>query len=282
VEKLRARQDCGAVDVIYFNARPAATLSYTGLPSRGAKTRCLDAALKGILAFEPSVILIACNTLSVLYPDTETARAAQARVVDIVKFGVEMIFEKMVPDSNSRVLILGTPTTIDSDVHRQALIRLGIDGSRMAAQPCAWLPGEIEQAPEGGAVKNLIAGYLAEARQRFEPPAAGRLFAALCCTHFEYSLKIFQKELQRVFQREVAVLNPNARMSAGCFPGLITAARSGAGSAIRIRVFSRVRFEPNRIDAISGMLERKSPLTAAALRNYQHRPDLFDLPGNIA
>ena len=44
-----------------------------------------------------------------------------------------------------------------------------------------------------------------------------------------------------------------------------------------VKVVSRVELPPSKIDAIAAQVERVSPQTARALRDYEHIPDLFDV-----
>jgi len=220
------------------------------------------------------MILIACNTLSVLYHRTPFARRASVSALDIIGFGVETIQAWLETNPDGRALVLGTPTTIEADTHRAALRALGFAPDRLAAQPCDRLAGVIEKGPMAAAARELIERYIAEAAARIGDRQAP-LAAALCCTHYGYSRPLFEAELRRRFTGPIAVLDPNRAMSESALRRL----SPGSGApALSLDVVSRHAFDPERVAAIACAIEDRSPATAAALRNYRRRPDLFEDP----
>jgi hypothetical protein len=44
-----------------------------------------------------------------------------------------------------------------------------------------------------------------------------------------------------------------------------------------VKVVSRVHLPPSKVEAIAAQVERVSPQTARALRDYERIPDLFDV-----
>ncbi len=263
------------LNIIYFNAWPDVDCTYDGLPSAAEKARVFDGALRGMMRFNPDRILIACNTLSVVYPETEFSRHATVDVVDIVDFGVGMLVAALRAHPGSRAVIFGTPTTIASDAHRTALLKRGIGHSRIVAQTCYGLPGKIERNPRGADVRAAVAEAVRAVGRQVEIASALPLFAALCCTHFEYSQPLFESCLKQTFKRPVVMLNPNLAMSEGCLPP-----QGAGGSAMRARidVVSRIPLEQAKITAVGDMLAATSPLVARALAGYRHDKKLFDLP----
>lgn len=270
VEKRNFRK----VEMVYFNAWPSRDCTYNSLPSLAAKARIFDAALQGMIKFNPDMILIACNTLSTLYPATSFSLNSAVKVVDIIDFGVKMIYDKLLACENSKVLILGTPTTIDSEAHRAALLKLGIDSSRIVAQSCPALAGEIEKNPQSSEVETLIAKYVKSARAQMKITSDTQLFAALCCTHYGYSQEVFQSRLDQLFEQRVIILNPNIKMSEECLP---ESSRSYPATAINLKIVSRIQLDQSKITAISGILVKTSPLVADALNHYHYDEELFRL-----
>jgi glutamate racemase len=195
-------------------------------------------------------------------------------VVDIIDFGVKMIYDKLLACENSKVLILGTPTTIDSEAHRAALLKLGIDSSRIVAQSCPALAGEIEKNPQSSEVETLIAKYVKSARAQMKITSDTQLFAALCCTHYGYSQEVFQSRLDQLFEQRVIILNPNIKMSEECLP---ESSRSYPAAAINLKIVSRIQLDQSKITAISGILVKTSPLVADALNHYHYDEELFRL-----
>ena len=272
VRGLQAQGGHRSVSLTYFNAWPEQDRGYNLLPGMAERIRVFDRALSAMLRFGPDRILIACNTLSALYPDTPFSRRAPVPVTDIIGFGVDLMHAYLSARAESRVILLGTPTTIEAGTHRARLAERGIDPGRIVCQPCDRLAGEIEKAPEGAAVRAMIEDYVGQAAgnvaDRRLPVAA-----ALCCTHYGYSRRLFEEALRARFECPVEILDPNRAMSEGVLAEI--PARGGEEVRIDLQVVSRIAWSGEKIGAIARLLEAASPLTADALRRYRHDPDLF-------
>lgn len=272
VRGLQERRSCRSAAVTYFNAWPEQDRGYNLLPGMAERVRVFDRALSAMLRFGPDRILIACNTLSALYPDTPFSRKAPVPVTDIIGFGIEQMLAYLTDRADSRVILLGTPTTIEAGTHRARLVERGIDAVRIVCQPCDRLAGEIEKAPEGATVRAMIEDYVGRAAEQVADrrlPVA----AALCCTHYGYSRRLFEAALQSRFEGPVAILDPNRAMSEGLLADLPS--RGGGDAQIDLQVVSRIVWSEEKIGAIARLLEAVSPLTASALRTYRHDPELF-------
>ena len=272
VRGLQERRSCRSVAVTYFNAWPEQDRGYNLLPGMAERVRVFDRALAAMLRFQPDRILIACNTLSALYPDTPFSRKAPVPVTDIIGFGVEQMLAHLGARADSRVIILGTPTTIEAGTHRSRLIERGIDPKRIVCQPCDRLAGEIEKAPQGATVRAMIDDYVGQAAEKF-PDRRLPVAAALCCTHYGYSRSLFEAALQARFEGPIAILDPNRAMSEALLADLPP--RGGGDVQIDLQVVSRIVWSEEKIGAIARLLEEVSPLTADALKKYRHDPELF-------
>ena len=73
--RLRSTAGDGPVRLVYVNAWPDAGHGYNDLPDMTARAAVFDRALAAMTAFRPDLILIACNTLSVVYEATAFRRA---------------------------------------------------------------------------------------------------------------------------------------------------------------------------------------------------------------
>ena len=272
VRGLQERRSHRSAALTYFNAWPEQDRGYNRLPGMAERIRVFDRALAAMLRFGPDRILIACNTLSALYPDTPFSRKAPVPVTDIIGFGVEQIHAFLNAGADRRVIILGTPTTIEAGTHRSRLIERGIDAGRIVCQPCDRLAGEIEKAPEGATVRAMIEEYVGQAAgkisDRHRPVAA-----ALCCTHYGYSRRLFEEALGARFEGPITILDPNRAMSEAVLEEL--APRGRGETRIDLQVVSRIAWSHEKIAAIAGLLEASSPPAAAALRRYRHDPGLF-------
>ena len=210
VSGLQAKRCCRSAAVTYFNAWPEQDRGYNLLPGMAERVRVFDRALSAMLRFGPDRILIACNTLSALYPDTPFSRKAPVPVRDIIGFGVEQMFAHLGARADSRVIILGTPTTIEAGTHRARLVERGIDAGRIVCQPCDRLAGEIEKAPEGATVRAMIEDCVGQAAGHF-PDRRLPVAAALCCTHYGYSRGLFEAALQSRFEAPSRSSTPTGR-----------------------------------------------------------------------
>ena len=174
-------------------------------------------------------------------------------------------------------MIFGTPTTADQATHKKALVDQGIDPSRVVNQGCINLAGKIERDPFGPEVAASIEANAKAAAQKLGP-CRGRVFAALCCTHFGYCRDQFQSALHNHTRAQVEILNPNQAMT-----DQILARQTGGpagtppkgGPELALSVYSRVLWEPERISAYEKLLTPVSPKTVAALKAYTLDRNLF-------
>ena len=118
------------VRLTYVNAWPFEDRGYNDLPDETARVQVFDAALARMAQMQPGRILIACNTLSILYPGTTFSRRPTVPVHGIVDAGVDLFVARLAGDPASSIVLLGTRTTIESGVHQE---RLAAAGHRFAA-----------------------------------------------------------------------------------------------------------------------------------------------------
>ena len=260
------------LNLVYFNAWPEQNRGYNRLGDMDERVRVFDRALEGMKRFEPDIIMIACNTLSVLYDQTGFSRRETIPVVDIVRFGVDMVHQALVRRPEAAAVLLGTVTTIASGVHRSRLIDKGIAPERLVEQPCDQLATHIERGPGSQPVALLVDQFMSEAAQKLPAPAAD-LFAALFCTHFGYCRDLISARLQHHSGRGVTVLDPNRAMADFLFE--TAGARRYARTQVTLQVVSRIVWERAKIDAISEVIAAQSPQTARALIDYEQNPSLF-------
>jgi glutamate racemase len=264
-----------AVDFVFFNALFSKEGGYNSLKTREEKIRVWDSALESLRDhFRPDILLIGCNTLSVLYPDTRFSRQTDGLpVFGIVDSGVELIAQGLKDHPEASVLIFGTPTTISERTYPNELERRGFDAARIRSQSCPELENFIENNPQGEETGMLISGEVSEAVEKLPSPPPP-LLISLNCTHYGYSLPFWEKAFEEAGIRPLAFLNPNSRMTDVLFNRETTGRFEKTD--IRIRVVSMVEISGPKIDSLAPWLERLSPETADALRRYEHKPDLFE------
>ncbi len=271
--------DAAPVRVTYFNAWPEQASGYNDLADIASRARVFDLALRSMAALGPGLIVIACNTLSIVYEHTAFRRTPPVPVVGIVNAGIEMFHEALAADSATSIVLFGTRTTIESGVHRAGLLDRGIDTRRVAAIACHGLAKTIETEPDGA----LIAGHIercttaaADAR-----PVGERIWLGVCCTHYTYVKDDMRAALERRCGRSVQALDPGRRMVADVMHALGAGARPvaplerGVAPAVTVKVVSKVEMTDDKRRSMARRVEAISPETAAALLSYTRVANLF-------
>jgi glutamate racemase len=260
------------VTLIYFNAWPEQNRGYNRLRNTTERIQVFDTALEGMMRFKPDFIMIACNTLSILYPQTRFSKSIQIPVVDIVGFGVDMITKALSSSTKNQTVILGTVTTIESQVHHDHLVQNGIQPQQIISQPCDQLATEIESGPTSAIVSKMVATYMQQAALKIDLETV-HIYTALCCTHFGYCKTLIQDSLTGLTHKPVTILNPNRQMAAYLLnSGPLT---PFSDTTIDIQVVSKIIWEDRKIESISSLIASFSDETAQALKNYTQRSDLF-------
>ncbi len=176
--------------IVFFNSLFHNRSGYNSLKSEEEKVRIFNLALETMkLKYNPDLLLIACNTLSVLYDKTAFAKKASFPVIGIVETGVDLIAKEFDENPESTVIIFATKTTIGSNSHKNMLVEKGYKAKQIIGQPCRRLAGRIERGPASEETIGLIIKYVNEALKKIEPEAS--IFASLNCTHFGYSMEQF-------------------------------------------------------------------------------------------
>jgi len=273
VRKTKETRVFERVDFVFFNALFSNEGGYNSLKARLEKILVFDSALGSLQKnFRPDIILIGCNTLSVLYKDTQFSKRTKIPVVGIVGSGVELIARGLKDHPEASVIIFGTPTTISEGTYPRELEKQGFAAERIHTQSCPELEIYIEADHRGEETEMLISGFVSEALQKISPPPP--LLISLNCTHYGYALPLWEKAFAEAGVAPLAIFNPNFRMTD------ILANREYAGrhnkTDVSIKVVSMVEISRQEIDSLALWLERMSPETAEALRRYEFRPALFE------
>jgi glutamate racemase len=263
------------VDFLFFNALFSSEGGYNSLADREQKIAIFESALESLQGkFRPDLVLIACNTLSVLLADTPFARRARIPVVGIIDAGVKITAEAMRAQPGSAVIIFATPTTISEGTHVREIMKAGVAPGRIITQACPELESYIEKDCASEETGMLISAFVDEALRKL-PASRPPVFASLNCSHYGYSLPLWESAFAEAGVRPLAILNPNFRMT----DFLFTPGRAGRYSktAVTARVVSMVEISPAKIDSLGRWIFRISPETARALAAYELTPDLIGL-----
>lgn len=259
------------VDMVFVNALFDSDLGYNALDSRQAKIDTFDRVLRAVeRKFSPDIIIIGCNTLSVLYNETGFAQETDIPVEGIVDPGVGLIYDHLSGDENAAVIITGTETTISEDSHRKALLEKGISDERIITQACPELQSYIERDPDGEDTEMLIGYYVSEAIEQL-PGEAGPVYLSLNCSHYGYSEKLWRKAFTHEGVGLEKILNPNyvigdVLLQDGC-------GQKHGNTEIVYSVYSKVDLR-NR-DSMVRVFRDRSQGIAEALSNYILDEDLF-------
>ncbi len=179
-------------DIYYVNASYSHELGYNYLKNRAEQIKMFDRVLHGIEQYcSPDLILVACNTLSILIEHTAFAKKQITPIEGIIDAGVSLITQQ-VPD-DGHISIFGTRLTISSGVYKNRLLALGRDLKNITDIECHGLPMAISCNDD---VTAKIARFC-----QLSPPDA---YFLLACTHFGVKSAAFNSS---------RILNPNVTMA---------------------------------------------------------------------
>ncbi len=260
------------VNIIFFNALPDLNRTYNEIKNEQDKIIIFENALESMInKFKPDLILIACNTLSVLYPKTKYFHQTNIPIIEIVNIGVDEIYKQMNMFDSSHVLICGTETTINSKVHKNLLIQKGIDSSRILNVALKYLESEIQIDPKSETVEGLIELYLSDALENHSL-SQKKLFVALCCTHYGYSEEFFRYNLKKLVP-DSDIINPNSLMSEILLNRKYENRYTNTDT--NVKIYSRVLISEQECESIANAINEISSKTADALINYIYDENLF-------
>jgi glutamate racemase len=255
------------VRLTFANAAPANDYGYNAMPSREAKLETFDRFLREVTErYGPDRIYVACNTLSVLLPDTPYVRSAAIPVKGIIETGMEMMLRELAPSAPARrvALIFGTQTTIDAGTYARLLEARGVDAARIVSQACPGLADTISEDREGTKAAGEIRHWVAEALSKM-PDKTAPIVACLACTHYGYRKDAFAAALPGAI-----VINPNESAVDDLFD------RSGGPQReAEVRFVTRYALPETTVETLARLLGDISPRTVEAMQHFEHIPELF-------
>lgn len=260
--------------IVFFNSLFHNRSGYNSLKSEEEKARIFNIALKAMKKkYHPDLLLIACNTLSVLYDNTPFSNKANFPVIGIVATGVDLIAKQLDQNPDATALIFATKTTIGSNAHKNLLVSRGYPERQIVGQACHKLAGSIERGYDSEETIGYIKQYVTEALEKIYNPDA-KIFASLNCTHYGYSMQQFKDVFAAVGYPEIEIIDPNPQMADFLFkPPYI---HRYAKTNVTVEVVSKTKISEQEIKSLAKLLQQVSPATATAYENYQYNPDLFD------
>ena len=262
------------VRLTFANAAPANDYGYNSMPSREVKLQTFDRFLRNVAQrYSPDLIYVACNTLSVLLPDTPYFHEAVIPVKGIVETGAELLLRELEADPQTVAMIFGTQTTIDAGAYPRLLDQQGVEASRIVSQACPGLADTISEDREGVRTKREIDRWVTAAIEKM-PDRNKPVAACLACTHYGYRKNLFADAFADAAIR-ARVINPNERAVDDLF-----GTRSGEGGPanhrdVDVEFVTRYAIPAATVEALTWFLSDISPRTVAAMKNFVHLPDLF-------
>ena len=258
------------VQLTFANAAPANDYGYNAMPTREEKVATFDRFLRNVTErFAPDSIYVACNTLSVLLPDTPYFANAPIRVHGMVETAAALLLRELEDRPSSVAMIFATQTTTDAATYPRMLIERGIDPTCIVSQACPGLADTISEDREGtktaAEIRHWVRTAIGKMHNRRAP-----VVTALACTHYGYRKDVFAA----AFGEEgiqATVINPNERAVDDLF-GLVPADRS---RDVSVRFVTRYAIPDATVEALTYFLEPISPPTVAAMQRFEHLPDLF-------
>jgi len=279
-ERLKLLSFQKPIELIFSNALPETGRGYNRIPDTSKRIDIFNNALFGIEKyFHPELISIACNTLSVLAQQTTFFKNYNQKIIDIVETGVKSFFSNFIIEPNIYVIVFGTETTIESDVHRQRLLRRGFSENQIVTQVCPRLATEIELDYQSNKTKNIIDKSVYKVLKCLTNKKA-KLYIYFACTHYGYVSEYFLKSFHNSRFSECRIINPNQSM-VDYIVHYINEKKINSGllpdKYPGIEMYSRCMILPEEIHSISKLIGPISKDTALALQKYKLKNDLFEI-----
>ncbi len=259
--------------VVFFSALFKEKSGYNSLKHDSDKARLFQTVLETMeKKYHPDLLLIGCNTLSVVYEQTPFSRSPAFPVVGILETGADLIASKSDLNPEATAIIFATRTTIESAAHLKLLQARGYKPEKIIGQACHKLAGAIDRGPASEESLTLIRGFVGEALARLPEPK-GELFASLNCTDYGYSFEQFRQAFAERGYPDIEIIDPNSRMADFLF--VQPHVHRFEETRVSVEVISKTVITAEMIGSIGPLLETISPQTAESLRQYRHDPDLF-------
>ena len=260
--------------IVFFNSLFHNRSGYNSLKSEHEKIRIFNRALKAMAKkYNPDLLLIACNTLSVLYKKTPFYQKAKFPIIGIVETGVDLIAKQFDQTPDATALVFATKTTIGSNAHKNLLVNRGYPAEQIVGQACHRLAGSIERGYDSEETIGYIKQYVTEAIEKLNNQDLS-IFASLNCTHYGYSIQQFKNVFTELGYPGIEIIDPNPLMADFLFkPPYINRFPQ---TNVTVEVVSKTTISKEEIESLAKLLRQISPATATAFKNYQYNPDLFD------
>ena len=259
-ERSREKDEC---EIIYFNAFPDHKTGFNDLSSAGQE-KMLKNVLKGMEKFSPEKCLIACNTVSIILERLLKYYTPSFPVQGIVDTALDAMKDFLLEKApSSHILILGTASTVKSQVYSSRLAEMGIDEGRIHSLACPGVAKALESGPATEKVRDLIFSFADTAPAM---PSGTKCALAFCCTHFAYAEEIWKEAFEKKWGYVPEIIDPNRFM-----------AEKAVGKGVSFRFLSRIPLFAGAKENMPSVFEKNAPLIAEELKKVQEDPSLFSI-----
>jgi glutamate racemase len=274
VERSKIWKSFQKIDFVFFNALFSNLGGYNTLKSYEEKVAVFNSVLNSIeVKYNPDLILIGCNTLSAIYDDTHFAAQTKIPVRGIIDAGVDVASDALKAHPESKIILFATQTTVSQNTHKNRLAKMGFLPERIVYQACPELARYIEESHNGEETEMLILAYVDEALKKLNGHNVTFL-VSLNCTHYGYSLDLWNSAFHDLGVKPLAVLNPNSKMNDFLFR--LQYRDRYKNTDITVRAVSMVEIKKNKIESLGSFLRPLSRQTAEAFQKYEWKKDLFE------
>lgn len=258
------------IELIYLNAAIEDDYSYNSMPDRQTKLRAFDRFLKSVHEkFQPDLLFIACNTLSVLYQDSYFDHHRHRPIEGIVLSGIREMLAAFAHEDELVFIVFATPTTIEEGVYGNALREHGVPARQVVEQACPGLPDAISNDGSGLLARELLGKFVPAALEQFDNTPKNVL-AFLGCTHYGYQAAQFEHALQ-AFVPRARILNPNK----GAVDTILSRLKTEPGHGrLKVEFVTRYAIPDVAISSLSIYIGEQAPATLSALKNFTLLPGL--------
>jgi glutamate racemase len=258
------------IELLYLNAAIEDDYSYNSMPDRQTKLEAFDCFLNSVCEkYQPDLLFIACNTLSVLFQDPWFDHYRHIPIKGIVDTGAREMLAAFELENDLTIIVFATPTTIEEGVYGDRLRENGVPQQQFAEQACPGLPDAISNDDSGRLAASLLKEYVPAALEQFNGTLENVL-AFLGCTHYGYQAIEFERALQ-VLVKKTRVMNPNTGAADSILSSLNTQAGNGS---LKVRFITRYALPAVVTKSLSVYIGKNAPATLAALKSYTLVPEL--------
>jgi glutamate racemase len=216
--------------------------------------------------YNPDIIAIACNTLSVVYYQTNFYKNDKTKVLDIINIGKSIISQVQ----NQTIIEVAMPTTINSKVYDEQT------KNRIAVPSDVMLPDAIENAYLDK-INKMINKIFVVAKYKLNEKAIPNkdLSLFLGCTHFPLIKSRFMDVAKKAGLDIQNVLDPNKAFAQWAFKESLFIEDIPKTQDISTQVISRMPLKETEVSNVALLIRKTSYELAGALKNYSLDKELF-------